>query len=596
MKNHLPPILRWAKILSIFGLLIYTVNPAYALAIEEIQVSGIIMDADENEPLPGVTIIVKGMQTGTVTDIDGSYSLKVPDASAVLIYSYTGYITQEITVGNQTTIDLSMASDVQKLDEVVVVGYGSQDRAKVTGAVSIISSADITEVPVFTADQALQGKASGVTVINNGSPGADPIVRIRGLGTTGDNSPLIVVDGVIVQGLGDINPYDIESMTVLKDASTTAVFGAQGSNGVIMVTTKNGESGETKIELNAYAGIQQVAKRFDVMDRAQYLQHAANWGVAQGRIEDPQYADLINNDTDWQDEIFQQGVMQSYNLSVSGGTENSNFRIGGGYIDQEGVMLNTGTNRYTFRANSNFKKDKLTIGENLSVSLVERTPENNAGGRSAIEHAIKMPPYFAVNNPNNIGGFQGVNNSLDAQDAENPVRVLTHPQRLSKRTNLLGNLYAEYEILPELKFRVQGGLDWWTFNNNDFTPSFSGEPTAVPFAVIGRGNGTHRQLTAFAQLNYTKSFGSHNFDALLLSERNNSFDTREGANSTNAITDQINNLTNIDAQIGSFGFEYTRIGMLGRLNYDYGGKYLVAGSYRRDASSRFGSANRWAGF
>ncbi|MFK7905790.1 MAG: SusC/RagA family TonB-linked outer membrane protein, partial [Chitinophagales bacterium] len=333
-----------------------------------------------------------------------------------------------------------------------------------------------------------------------------------------------------------------------------------------------------------------------VMNRAQYLQHAANWGVAGGRIDDPQYADLINNDTDWQDEIFQNGIMQSHNLAVSGGSKNSTFRVGAGYIDQEGVLLNTGSDRYSFRANSDFTLGRLKIGENLSVSLVDRTPESTAGGRSAIEHAIKMPPYFAVFNSANVGGYQGVDNSLDAQDAENPVRVLAHPQRSQKRTNLLGNLYAEYEIMDGLKFRVQGGLDYWSFNNNDFTPSFSGEPTAVPFAVIGQGNGTHRQITAFGQLNYLKSFGNHNFDVLLLSERNNSLDTRAGASSTNAITDEIPNLTNIDAQIGSFQFEYTRIGYLGRINYDYDGKYILAGSYRRDASSRFGPSNRWAGF
>ena len=571
-------------------------NTASRTLFDEMTITGVVTDTDEGIGLPGVSVFVKGTSTGTVTDFDGSYSIKVPNAESVLIFSFTGYLTQEEVVGTRSKIDVSLGTDVQQLEEVVVVGYGSQDRAKVTGAISSISSQEITEVPVFTADQALQGRSAGVTVINNGSPGTDPVVRIRGLGTTGDNNPLIVVDGVIVQGLGDINPNDIESITVLKDASTTAVFGAQGSNGVIMVTTKSGNNGRTSVEFDSYIGSQSVAKRFDVMNREQYLQHAANWGVAQGRIEDPQYADLINNDTDWQDEIFRTGMMQSYNVAVSGGTDNSTFRIGGGYINQEGVLLNTGTDRFTFRANSNFKLGKLTVGENLSVSIVDKLPENTAGGRSAIEHAIKMAPYLPVFNEENIGGYQGINNSLDAQDAENPVRVLNHPQNLSERTNVLGNFFAEYEIIEGLKARGQVGLDYWTFNNSNFTPSFSGEPTAVPFAVIGQGFGTHQQVTAFAQLNYVKSFGKHNFDVLVLGENNNSADTRAGANSVNEITDEIPNLTNVDPQIGSFKYSYVRRGYLGRINYDFAGKYILAGSYRRDASSRFGSANRWAGF
>ena len=572
-------------------------NPAFSDENDNVlAISGVVTDSEDGSALIGVNILIKGGTTGTATDLDGNYTIDVEDKNTVLVFTYTGYLPQEITVGDQTVINVELEVNSAQLDEVVVVGYGIQDRAKVTGAVATIDAEAITEVPVFTADQALQGRAAGVYVSNNGSPGTDPVVRIRGLGTTGDNSPLVVVDGVIVQGLGDVNPNDIESITVLKDASTTAVFGAQGSNGVIVVKTKGGKSGETKIELNSYIGTQQVAKTFEVMNREQYLQHAANWGVAQGRIEDPQYAELINNDTDWQDEIFRDATMQSHNVSVSGGSDNSTFRVGGGYISQEGVLLNTATNRYNFRANSTFKKDKLSVGQNLSISLVEKTPENTAGGRSAIEHAIKMAPYFGVFNAENIGGYQGVDNSLDAQDAENPVRVLAHPQNNQNRTNLLGNIFAEYEIIDGLSLRGQAGLDWWSFNNDNFTPSFSGEPTAVPFAVIGKGNGTHKQVTTFSQLNYTKSFGAHTINALLLAEYNNSFDTRAGANSTNAITDEISNLTNQDPQIGSFEFEYTRIGYLGRINYDWNGKYIFAGSYRRDASSRFGPDNRWAGF
>jgi len=560
-------------------------------------ITGTITDTETGDPLVGATVVIVGTNNGAITDPQGRFLLNVSGEDASLIISYTGYERQEIPVGDQTEFAIALKLEDRVLKEVIIVGYGNQERAKVTGAISNVSSEEINELPVFTADQALQGRAEGVMVMNNGSPGADPVLRIRGLGTTGDNSPLIVVDGVIVQGLGDINPNDIESISVLKDASTTAIFGAQGSNGVVMITTKKGKKGQPTLTFNAYGGVQAVTNRFEVMNREQYLQHAENWGVAQGRIDDPQYADLINNDTDWQDEIFQNGIMQSYNLALAGGGEASTFRIGAGYINQEGVLLNTGSERYTFRANSDYTLGRLKIGQNLSTSIVNRQPENTAGGRSAIEHAIKMPPYLPVFNESNIGGYQGVDNSLDAQDAENPVRVLAHPQRNQNRINLLGNLYAELEIIEGLKFKTQLGLDYWQFKNDDFTPSFYGEPTAVPFAVIGKGFGTHQQVTAFSQLNYVKTFNKdHNLDVLVLGERNSSVDSRAGASSTNEITDEISNLTNNDALIGSFEFSYLRIGYLGRLNYDYQGKYIFAGSYRRDASSRFGSNNRWAGF
>ncbi len=585
-----------ASLLLIFSLLSQSLS-AQSNSSESRIISGKVLDRGDNSSLIGVNILAENSEQGTISDIDGSFTIKVPPESNTLIFSYTGYSDYRLNVNESSNdVVVYMTLNSELIDEIVVVGYGNQERTKVTGAIETVKGDELTEVATFTADQALQGRATGVMVMNNGSPGADPVLRIRGLSTTGDNSPLIVVDGVIVQGLGDLSPGDIESVTVLKDASTTAIFGAQGSNGVIMVTTKKGENREPTIELSTQVGTQLVTERFDVMNREQYLQHAANWGVAGDRINDPQYADLISHDTDWQDEIFQPGTFQNYNLAVSGAGENSNYRLSGAYINQEGVLLNTGTDRYNFRANSSFKKKKIEIGQNLAVSLVNRKPENTAGGRSALEHAIKMPPYFSVFNSSNIGGYQGVNNALDAQDAENPVRVLAHPQNKSQRTNILGSLYAQYEILEGLKFKVQSGLDYWIFENNNFTPSFSGEPTAVPFAVIGFGTGKHRQVTSFAQLNYLKSFGNHNFDFLLLGERNNSFDTRAGASSTNAITNEIDNLTNNDLQGGSFSFEYIRLGYLGRVNYDYQGKYLLAGSYRRDASTRFGSNNRWAGF
>ena len=585
------PILMKLKLL-VFALVVLAVGNAYG---QDKMVSGTVT-AENGEELPGVTIIVKGTQTGTISDVNGKFTIETSPGNT-LVFSYVGTQPVEMQVGNQTVIDVMMKDDVEQLTELVVVGYGAQKRDAVTGAISEVDADQITEVPVLTTDQALQGRAAGVTVLNNGSPGSDPVVRIRGLATTGSNSPLVVVDGVIVQGLGDVNPNDVASVSVLKDASTTAIFGALGSNGVIMITTKGGSNDKTKISVESYAGIQRATSRFDLMNREQYLQYAENWGAATGRIDDPQFAELINNDTDWQDEIFRDAGIQSHNVAISGGNENSDFRVSANYINQEGVLLNTGSERYTFRANSNFKLGRLKVGETFATSFFEQQPENLNGGRSAIEHAIKMAPYFDVRNPNNLGGYQGPDNNLDGQDAENPVRVLELPDRENKRTNVLGSLFAEYEIIDGLKLKGQAGLDYWTFNNNSFIPSYQdGVAHSKPFANIDLNSGTHTQTMLFAHLNYIKSFGNHNFDWMILSERIRSLDTRTNTASTNTITNDLPNLTNIDSKISSEEFEYIKYGYLARMNYDYDSRYFVALSLRRDASSRFGPDNRWANF
>jgi TonB-dependent SusC/RagA subfamily outer membrane receptor len=288
-----------------------------------------------------------------------------------------------------------LKADVTALSEIVVVGYGTQKRAEVTGAISSITSEAITEVPITSAEQALQGRAAGVNVVSNGQPGSSPVIRIRGLGTVNDNNPLIVVDGIVGARLEDINPNDIQSIEVLKDASTTAIYGALGANGVVMVTTKTGTKGKAKVNVDAWVGVQTQKKRYDVLNTDQYIQYATDVGNLQDpvaipvRITDPQYASYLQNDTNWQDAIFQDGVMQNYNIGVSGGTEASSYMFSAGYMDQEGIIINTGFKRFNFRANSDFSVGKFKFGETLTTSINSQQPYLDAGGRSQIEHSIK---------------------------------------------------------------------------------------------------------------------------------------------------------------------------------------------------------------
>jgi TonB-linked SusC/RagA family outer membrane protein len=560
-------------------------------------VTGSVVD-ETGAPLPGVSVLESGTSNGTSTDFNGNYSIQVNDASAQLVFSFVGMLDQTITVGEQTQIDVTLMTSAEALEEVVVVGYSTQSRAEVTGAIASVDSEEITALPVVNAEQALQGRASGVTVTNSGSPGVSPQVRIRGLGTVGNNNPLYVIDGVITGGLSGINPEDIESINVLKDASTTAVYGSRGSNGVIMVTTKKGRSGRAQLTFNSYIGAQTINNRYDVLNTDEYLTYASEaFGITPTRS--PEFYD---NNTNWQDELFTTGLMQNYDLGVSGGNENSNYRFSGGYLRQDGAVVETGYERYSFRANSDFTFGNLKIGESMSVAFSNQNPELSAGGRSLIEHAIKSAPYLPVYNPDNLGGYQGPSSPVDGQDAENPIRVQSLPNALNRTTAIIGNIFASYEIIEGLVFKSQVGLDYFTFKNTNFTQSYNDDSEGTgthtqPYANIVKNTGIGQTILWTNSLNYKKTFGdNHNFEFLLLSETNNPTFEAINASSRNAITNEVDQLSNDDSNLSSNSSETNRIGYLGRVNYNYAGKYIAAASIRRDASSRFGANNRWGWF
>ena len=587
------------KNFKIFSLVIFLSLSIGVMGQEGINVSGTVSDVDG--PLPGVNISVKGTNTGTTSDLDGNYTLSGVASDATLVFSYVSYSTQEILLNGSNTVNVVMETDAEALDDVVVIGYGSQSRAEVTGAVSSIDSEQIASVPVTTADRALQGRAAGVTVVNSGAPGTAPVVRIRGLGTPNNNAPLYVIDGIITGGMGSLNPNDIESIQVLKDAATTAVYGSKGSNGVVVITTKTGKaSGKAQLSFNAYSGVSFISNSYDVLDTQQYLQYAQEIGPTPPRIGESQYADFINNQTDWQDAIFRTGLMQSYDLSLSGGNENSSFRFSGGYLGQEGAVIETGYERFNFRANSDFNFGNLKIGETMGVSFDNRNPERNSGGRSIIEHAIKSAPYLPIYNADNRGGFQGASSAIDGQDAENPVRVQTLGESENRSINIVGSLYAEYELLERLTFRTQVGLDYSNYKNNLFIPSYSDDETntnAIEFAQISKNTGIYQSLTYTNSIRYEDTFDDlHNVELLLLTEKQGIKNENVNGTSQNPISDEVNQLSLEGANLGSGSSEYNRVGYLGRLNYNFDRKYLLAASIRRDASSRFGANNRWGWF
>lgn len=553
-------------------------------------IKGVVTDPS-GVPLPGASINVQGSKNSASTDFDGNYALQGVSATDKITFSYVGLTSQTITVGDQTVINVKLAESTQTLNEVVVA-YGTQKRTKVTGAVSVVNSKDIVAVPITNAESALQGRAAGVSVVN-GAPGSSPTVKIRGLATMNNSDPLYVVDGVLVGNLSGLNPNDIESMSVLKDASTTALYGSKAFNGVIMVTTKKGKKGPGQLTFSSYVGSQTVTKRYDVLNTQQYLKYANDLGSNLTA----RAAEFGNINTDWQDQIFQSGLMQDYNLSFSNGSENSSSRYSAGYLKQEGTLIGTGFERYSFRANNTQTIGKLSVGSNIGVSFSTTNPERSAGGRTLLEHAIKMAPYLPVYNSSNLGGYQGPS-AADGQDAENPVRVANHGYQKVNGVSIIGNIFAELEIYKGLKFRSQVSLDYYSTRDHTFVPSFrDGSAHFQDYSTTAEINSQGQTIVFDNGLTYKTTIADkHNIEVLGVITKIENKSRNVTAGSRNLISDEIDQLSLQNANLSSNNFETNNLGYIARINYDYDDKYLFAVSGRRDGSSRFGANKRYGNF
>ena len=398
-------------------------------------------------------------------------------------------------------------------------------------------------------------------------------------------------DGVTASNLSGLSPNDIESMSVLKDASTTALYGSQAFNGVIVVTTKKGKKGAGQLSFNTYTGFQKITKRYDVLDTQQYIKFAKDIGVDVAA----RAASFGNQNVDYQDEIFQTGLMQDYNLSFSNGTETSSNRYSAEVLKQDGAVINTGFERYSFRTNNIQKIGKLELGSSIGVSFSKQNNERTGTGRTLLEHAIKAAPYLPIYNANNLGGYQGPS-AIDGQDAENPVRIQNLGYAYNKTLSILGNIYGEYEILKGLKFRSQVSLDYSNLEGRSFVPSFSdGSYTSQLFAAINRNSTYNKTIVFDNSLSYKTTIAEkHNIDAIVLIEKNENNRGTSVGSGTNAITDEVDQLTN--APTTTLSYKTNKLGYVARANYDYDEKYLLSLSGRRDASSRFGENERWGTF
>ncbi|QNL47929.1 TonB-dependent receptor [Olivibacter sp. SDN3] len=571
-------------------------------------IRGAVSD-ETGQALSGVSVTIKGAIGSTSTDQNGAFEINIPDEGATLIFSYVGFLSQEIPVNDNTSLSVVLRSDAQALDEVVVVGYGTQRRSNITGAVSSVSAKTLTELPVSSADQALQGRVAGLTVTNNGSPGTSPIVAIRGISSISFASdPLYVVDGFPTD-ISNIDQRDIESVDVLKDASSAAIYGSRATNGVIIITTRKGYfQDRPKISFDSYYGIQSPAKRFDLLNTEQYLQYERALNGAEtplpprleaGNFNQPIYEGagqtFAQTNTDWQDAYFRTNQpLQQHNISLSGGNDISRFYTGVGVFQQEGIAQGLNFRRINYRINSEHRISKyFDFGQSFYVGQSKQRFDEPPGNRTPIVNMIRMLPYLPVFNPNNLGGYMGPQNSFDASDPVNPVETANLIENYNNTTRLLGTAYVRINFTPWLRFTSTYGIDHSNIAIQNYTPIHNdGGTSIVNIATINNDRQLFTTHLFTQQLSFDKSFEDHNLGATLVYEsqgqryRN---ETASGNQSTNLVK-TLNGATNVAANTL---YETNLIrSMLARVTYDYAGKYLLTASIRRDGLSVFAPGNK----
>jgi TonB-linked SusC/RagA family outer membrane protein len=587
---------------------------AFQTIVNAQTVKGTVTD-ESGKPVPSASVVVKGTSRGTITDEAGAFTITASPENTLTVSS-VGFASKEVKVGNETSLAISLALSNSQLEQVIVVGYGTQKRASVTGAISTVNNKTLNEVPVVSVQQALQGRVPGLSVVNNGSPGTSPIVTIRGISSISfASNPLYVVDGFPTGDLSTIDTRDIESVDVLKDASTAAIYGSRATNGVIMITTKKGRrDGKLNVSLSSYYGIQNVTERLDLLNPDQFDQYATAYnGNKVARRSDPAWVNTPlyqganktygNNVTDWQDEYFRQGSMTQTNVGVSGGNDVSRFFASAGFFDQTGIAPTVAYRRYNFRINSDHIISKtFSFGENLYIANGDQDYDNNeAGSRSNLLNVIRIMPYMPVHDPTTQGGYRGVNSVLDGGDPTNPIEDAELKNPGNRTTaKILGTVFAEVNFTPWLKFRSTFGMDYANTLDFRFAPIFNdsgsvaGSNATIATITNNRSISTVQLYTE--QLTFDNTFGDHHVNAIAVYEYQGQRVKNENASGNQASNDlkTLNNASNMSVQ--TLVADYNIISYIGRVSYDYKGKYLLNAALRYDGGSYWAPGNKWQTF
>lgn len=570
-----------------------------------ITVSGSVLD-EAGDPLIGATVQQKGTSNGTSTDIDGLFKLSVPD-NATLVVSYVGYTTQSIAVDGRTEITITLKENAEVLDEVVVVGYGQMKRSDMTGSVVSVGEAAIKKSVPTSIDQVLQGRAAGVNIqANSGTPGASSSIRIRGINSlNATNQPIFVIDGVVIDSatddessnpLSSINPSDIVSMDILKDASATAIYGSRASNGVIMITTKRGSAGNAIVTYDGYVGWQEMPEKYDMLNLQEYATHH-NYRANELNLLDPSSAfvrpDLLGEGTDWQDELFRKAFMTSHNLSVTGGNEKSTYAFSGGYLNQDGIAVGSGFRRLSLRSNLESQlKSWLRGGVNFSMS---ETKQEVGTDKNTIMSALQQQPTVAPTSAD--GSYDGPE---DVWMPDNPLGLASITTNNNRKTNFRLNAFLEAEITKGLTFKTELSGDWNYNNYYYYMPDYQ---FGVKTQDIRTSKWTKTNTKYWSWRNiltYNHTFNKvHALNVMLGQEMSHSNWETQASTATGFLTN-----TTPDPSAGdvtsSTGIGYKNANSIssffGRAFYSYDDRYLLTATVRRDGSSKFAKGNRWGWF
>lgn len=609
-------IMKEGRILLFLCLLLCAAS-AFSQTATGRKISGNVTD-ESGLALPGVSVSVKGSRTGTSTGNDGSYSINATKGTT-LLFRFIGFEEQQVAVGESAVLNVRLKPSSSSLNEVVVVSYGTQTNRSVTGSIATIKAATMEDYPVAQFTQQLQGKLAGVQInAANGQPGRGMEVRIRGAASlTAGNSPLYVIDGIPITGsINNINPAEIETFTVLKDASASALYGSRAANGVVLITTRHAKPGESKIQLSANYGVQAVPQRGrpDMMNAREFAEFQNEF--YQDRVKYENYTGALNpvyanperygEGTNWFDYMIREAAIQDYNVTISTAKENSSSTIIAGYFNQEGVMKNTDVKRFSLRMNQDFSlSSKVKVGFGLAPSyrIDHNARINSEGVGQLLSAAVKSSPLIS---PVDANGEMPYSSSSPGMIANtNPYKILMLTKDDYKTTRLLGNAYFNYEFLTGLTLKTSIALDLGSESRNRFIPkSISG--AAAPGQTISTTEATatyssvnNYSWTADANLNYAKTFARDHNVEILAGYSVQKFESGSGSvNGTNFPNDEIpylNQATLIPSGSSS-AYAYSLLSVLGRVNYNYKGRYLLEAAMRQDGSSRFGKASKYGFF
>lgn len=562
----------------------------------------------DGEPLIGATVMLKGSTVGTITDINGNFTLEISDSeNAVIECSYVGFQTQTIPYDGQDLLQITLQPNTEVIEEVVVVAYGSQKKADLTSSISVINADEVASVPVANLSQAIQGKAAGVTVVQSGIPGADASIRIRGTNSVNSTEPLYVVDGI--PGAPAPNPNDVESLQILKDAATCALYGARGSNGVIVITTKKGSKGKPRVDYSGYVGWQYPNNIVELLDANEYIQfvnenyqinqlggqYANGYNLIPKRVQEAMLHPETMQNTDWFGELYRMAPMTKHSLSVASGSEHVSNYISLNYLNQQGIQVSSGFESFNLQVNTDVRYGIFHLGE--SLNLYSKTSKNTS---SQAESALRNTPLIPIYNSENEGGFDGASDSMDNINPSNPLASIALNPASNRNEGLSGNVYMDFTILKNFIFKASQSLKINYNSQQEINLPHVAGSSSLPNTAMEQYRGRDLSSATELTLTYARKFNEHNLNVMAgytweygLSENMtgsaDKFNVRLPVSFASKASDAV-------MVVGGGWGEWAIESFLARILYDYKGKYLFTGNFRRDGSSKFGANNRYANF